>query len=68
MFSMLEGMTVLLCWRFLSSIVRHTFSVSVLMLLVVLYPTSLSFLNSELICGSYDSSGFIVTPVVFSAK
>ena len=31
---------------------------SVLMLLVILYPTSLSLLNSELICRSYGSSGF----------
>ena len=29
------------------------------MLLVVLYPTSLSLLNSELICRSYGSSGFL---------
>jgi len=32
---------------------------AVLMLLVVLYPTSLSLLNSELICRSYGSSSFI---------
>ena len=31
----------------------------VLMLLVVLFPTSLSLLNSELICRSYGSSGFL---------
>ena len=31
----------------------------VLVLLVVLYPTSLSLLNSELICRSYGSSGFL---------
>ena len=35
------------------------FSVAVLMLLVVLFPTSLSLLNSELICRSYGSSGFL---------
>ena len=29
------------------------------MLLVVLYPTSLSLLNLELICRSYGSSGFL---------
>ena len=33
--------------------------VAVLMLLVVLFPTSLSLLNSELICRSYGSSGFL---------
>ena len=32
---------------------------AVLMLLVVLFPTSLSLLNSELICRSYGSSGFL---------
>ena len=37
-------MPVLLGWR---------------LLLVVLYPTSLSLLNSELICRSYGSSGFL---------
>ena len=31
----------------------------VLMLLVFLYPTSLSLLNSELICRSYGSFGFL---------
>ena len=43
--------------------------VAVLMLLVVLYPTSLSLLNSELICRSYGSScflesGFCLVPAV----
>ena len=33
--------------------------VAVLMLLVFLYPTSLSLLNSELICRSYGSFGFL---------
>ena len=32
---------------------------AVLMLLVFLYPTSLSLLNSELICSSYGSFGFL---------
>ena len=35
------------------------FLVVVLMLLVFLNPTSLSLLNSELICRSYGSSGFL---------
>ena len=35
------------------------FSVAVLMLLVFLNPTSLSLLNSELICRSYGSFGFL---------
>ena len=44
-------------------------SVAVLMLLVVLFPTSLSLLNSELICRSYGSScffecGFVTVPAV----
>ena len=34
-------------------------SLAVLMLLVFLYPTSLSLLNSELICRSYGSFGFL---------
>ena len=37
----------------------------VLMLLVVLYPTSLSLLNSELICRSYGSFGFPWSILVF---
>ena len=37
----------------------------VLMLLVFLYPTSLSLLNSELICRSYGSSGFPWSVLVF---
>ena len=35
------------------------------LLLVVLYPTSLSLLNSELICRSYGSSGFLGVFFVF---
>ena len=35
------------------------YPVVVLMLLVVLFPTSLSLLNSELICRSYGSFGFL---------
>jgi len=51
---MLEVLPILLGWRFHSS-----FHSSVLMLLVVLFPTSLSLLNSELICRSYGSSCFL---------
>ena len=61
---MLEVMPVLLGWRFHSSICWHTspaysLASAVLMLLVFLYPTSLSLLNSELICRSYGSFGFL---------
>ena len=56
MFSMLEVMPILLGWRFHSSI---RLEVAILMLLVVLFPTSLSLLNLELICRSYGSSGFL---------
>ena len=38
---------------------RLEVSLTVLMLLVFLYPTSLSLLNSELICRSYGSFGFL---------
>ena len=37
----------------------YLLEVAVLMLLVFLYPTSLSLLNSELICRSYGSFGFL---------
>ena len=46
MFSMLEGYA-------------GSSRLEVLMLLVVLFPTSLSLLNSELICRSYGSSSFL---------
>ena len=38
---------------------RLEVSLAVLMLLVILFPTSLSLLNSELICRSYGSFGFL---------
>ena len=56
MFSMLEVLSVLLGWRFHSLL---EVSLAVLMLLVVLFSTSLSLLNSELICRSYGSSDFL---------
>ena len=39
--------------------IQQAWVCSVLLLLVVLYPTSLSLLNSELICRSYGSFGFL---------
>ena len=66
---MLEVMPVPLGWMFHSSICWHTSPASsyydVLMLLVFLYPTSLSLLNSELICRSYGSFGFPWSILVF---